>query len=482
MEINDSSWIINKYKKDPIRFLIDVLDVEEEYVWDKMRETARSVLNNKYTAVKAGHSVSKTYLASRLALWFLYCFGPKATVITTAPSQPQVEEVLWREIRDAHTNAKIPLGGHMTKTKLELAEKWFAYGFATKSDTVTQQATRFQGFHNENILIIFDEAAGILSPIWGASNGLMTAGNCHFLAVGNPTSCDGEFVECFKDAKFNKITISVMDTPNFKAGKEIIPGLSGQEFEMEIANKFGRDSNVYKARVLGEIPTEDVDSIISISDFENAYKHSITQTEGVRRFVVGDPADGGDESVFYYMEDTDIKDALIFQKKNPMVTAGMINIFMEKHEVNTYAGDCIGIGTGVNAALADMGRVVIDIDSRHGKPHGVPDIYYNLRAQIWIEAGEAFSMGDIFLTWKDDILREQLTTVKQTMRSGRILIEPKDALRTKLGRSPDRGDTYVMGLFARQYVKPDNHVKSDKKYKEWKKKWGPDNHGSAMAC
>jgi hypothetical protein len=50
-----------------------------------------------------------------------------------------------------------------------------------KTDTVTEQATRFQGFHNENVLILFDEAAGILREIWEAKDKLLTNVNISLL-------------------------------------------------------------------------------------------------------------------------------------------------------------------------------------------------------------------------------------------------------------------------------------------------------------
>lgn len=435
------------YSNEPIEFFVDWLDCEEEYMWDKMRVIAESVKDNRYTAVKAAHSVSKSYTAARLALWFLKTHYP-STVITTAPTYNQVEGVLWREIRVAYAQAKIGYGGKITKTKLEMAEKWFAYGFSTRADTVTQQATAFQGYHNKYVLIILDEAAGIAKEIWEAIDSLMSSGNCRLLAIGNPTSCKGEFPKCFKDAKYNKITISVFDTPNYKAGKDIIPGLSGREFVEMVERKYGKDSNYYKARVLGQIPDDDIDSIITVTTLENAYNKHELYHKDKRRFVTGDPADGGDESVFYLMEETQIIDEMIFSKKNTMATAGRVNIFMEQNNVTWYAGDCIGIGAGICDRLEEFGKSVERVDSRHGKPNGVPDIYYNLRAQMWIEAGERFSEDDIELHWDDEVLKEQLVAVKQTIRRGRIIIESKDIIRKELGRSPDRADAYIIGLYA----------------------------------
>lgn len=246
--------ILERYKNDPVAFQIECLDVKPEYVWPKMIEVADSVRDNPKTAVKAGHGVSKSFEAARIALWFLCCHYP-ATVITTAPTHNQVEEILWREIRNAYAARKIPIDVEPTRTGLDFEEKWFALGFSTRPDTVTAEATRFQGFHNEHILVIFDEAAGIDPRIWRAAQHLLTSGHCRWLAIGNPTSDVGDFADCFKeDSSWNKITISVLDTPNYKEGRELIPGVSGRTYEQEQANKYGRDSNEYKIRIKGEIP------------------------------------------------------------------------------------------------------------------------------------------------------------------------------------------------------------------------------------
>lgn len=251
---NECRQIIKKYQADPIGFQVDCLDVKREFVWPKMVEVAESVRDNFKTAVKAGHGVSKSFEAARLAEWFLCCHYP-STVITTAPTHNQVEEILWREIRDSYSKRKIPINVEPSHTRLDFGEKWFALGFSTKPDTVTAEATRFQGFHNEHILVIFDEAAGIDPRIWKAAQHLLTSGHCRWLAIGNPTSDVGDFSDCFKDdSGWNKITISVLDTPNYKEGREIIPGLSGQPYEEEMARKYGRESNEYKIRCLGQIP------------------------------------------------------------------------------------------------------------------------------------------------------------------------------------------------------------------------------------
>ena len=238
-------------------FFREALGIPEKHIWPKMDEIMFSVEDHDKTAVKAGHSVSKTFSVSGIALSFLYSWIP-STVITTAPTNKQVEDVLWREIRSKWQNSKIAFPGNLTTSSLDMQKetglRWFATGFSTRPDTVTAQATAFQGYHNEHLLVIFDEAAGILPQIWRAAMSLI-AGGGKIIAIGNPTSNYGEFPDCFgADSGWNQITISCHDTPNFKEDKQIIPGVAGREYERYIIKKYGEGSNEHRIRILGEFP------------------------------------------------------------------------------------------------------------------------------------------------------------------------------------------------------------------------------------
>lgn len=251
--MSDILDFIKHGREDYAWFMTHALDVKEEYLWYKMQEVADSMRDHERTTVGAGHGVSKTYTLARLCLGFLICNCP-STVVTTAPTDTQVKDLLWREIREAHANARIPMPGKITTKQLDLqgetGRRWFATGFSTKPDTVTKEATAFQGYHNDSLLIIFDEAAGILPEIWRASEHI-GAPHKRFVAIGNPTAGVGEFAESLSDPSFHHINIAVTDTPNFKENRIVIPGLYGREYEARIRTKYGIDSDEYRVRVMG---------------------------------------------------------------------------------------------------------------------------------------------------------------------------------------------------------------------------------------
>ncbi len=246
---------VKRGREDYSWFMTHALDVDPKHLWSKMREVNDSVRDNERTAVGAGHGLSKTYGAGRIALTFLYCYYP-STVVTLAPSAHQVKNLLWREIRAAHANARVPLGGKLTTVMLDMQAEtgviWYAIGISTRPDTVTQEATRLQGIHNEHVLIIIDEGAAVLPEIWRAIEHI-GAPFKRVLAQGNPTSKFGDFPTALRDPTWHHINISVLDSPNFKTGRQVIPGVYGREYETRIRLKYGKDSDPYRVRVLGGI-------------------------------------------------------------------------------------------------------------------------------------------------------------------------------------------------------------------------------------
>jgi len=275
------------YRESPKGFFRNVLGIKEEYIWPKMIEVVNSVRDHQLTAVRACHSVSKTYTSGRIVPWFKTCFQP-STIVTTAPSDNQVRNQLWKEIHAAYSGARVPLGGKMTtlqwnvkpkqsildELEPEQREQWeknFAIGFATSADSATEHATKMQGWHNKYFLALMDEACGIIPQIWRTiMEGLIINERCKALAIGNPTDPECDFAKaCYSsdpekqegsasyisDEGWHVITISVYDTPNYKQNREVIPGLAGRAYVKRIIKKYGPNGDGTRIRVRGLFPT-----------------------------------------------------------------------------------------------------------------------------------------------------------------------------------------------------------------------------------
>ena len=159
------------YQQDPVLFAREVLSFEP----DSWQEGAlMDLAGNPKVAIKSGQGVGKTGMEAVALLWFLACF-PYPRVVATAPTRQQLHDVLWSEA--AKWQERSPLLKRLlkwTKTYIYMdgyEKRWFAVArTATKPENM-------QGFHEDNMLFIVDEASGVADPIMEAILGTLSGGN-----------------------------------------------------------------------------------------------------------------------------------------------------------------------------------------------------------------------------------------------------------------------------------------------------------------
>lgn len=101
--------------------------------WDMQREILTAVAKHPRVAVKACHNSSKTFLAAESLLWWITHFGD-GIVVSTAPSDRQVEKLLWGEVHKAMARSVFPYpSANLTELRLGLGN--YAIGFSTTNAT-----------------------------------------------------------------------------------------------------------------------------------------------------------------------------------------------------------------------------------------------------------------------------------------------------------------------------------------------------------
>ena len=177
---------------------------------------------------------------------------------------------------------------------------------------------------------------------------------------------------------------------------------------------------------------------------------------GDRRVVAIDPAASitGDECVVYYMVNRAVADEDIFHERDPLKIAARAALMGGKYGCENYAVDWTGVGTGVVGRLREMGKVVHEYIAA-GSPSDPR--FANIRAEAWWDT--MLRMMDKEIPYPDgfqsaEMLRQDLSSVKVKPMGvgGRVLLEPKHETKKRLGRSPDKGDAYVIGQWATPLV------------------------------
>jgi hypothetical protein len=265
-EVNRRRWLA-----DPVVWVTERLG---EQLWSKQREIMQAVRDHRLVSVPSGHGTGKSFLAARLACWWIDTHPPgEAFVVTTASSWRQVEAVLWRELRRAHTKGNLP--GRTNRTE------WLMPIVGTSGDNTIEELvaighrpadtdpTGFHGIHAPYVLVIVDEAGSLPKILWEALDSLVSNEDSRFLAIGNPDDPTGEFEKVSRpESGWHTIHISVLDTPvytNERIDPSITKQLSSRAWVEEKRRRWGESNPQYIARVLGQFPSVSEDGLIPVA-------------------------------------------------------------------------------------------------------------------------------------------------------------------------------------------------------------------------
>ena len=454
-------------RTDPINFASNILGVEP---WDKQQRILEAIAANRSVAVRSCNGAGKTFTAAVTILWWLMSYD-NAIVITTAPSERQVREILWRELRNLYMPVRDLIGGKLTRTRLEFSPKRYAYGFSTNTED------RFQGFHSGNILVIVDEASGVDEFIYNAIRGVITARNSKLLLIGNPHGYAGTFYDAFhKNRKrFETIHVSAFDLPAFKAEgitedniKDIeYPdyddqkdqeefdeqyeaqhslGLSSPQWALDVFNDLGPQSSVYQTRVLGQFPEEADDTLIPLRDVEAAVKrlaHAPPDTPPIMGVDVA--RFGNDKTVIIIRHGPRVIYIDELRKSDIVNTTGTVITAALKYQLKDIIVDEIGVGAGVLDNLKADKRFNAQGLNGSNSPSN-SEQYLNLRAEVFDGLRQRFADGDISLPNDPELISQLASLTYKYNARGQLQLESKDAIRSSGRQSPDKADAIALAF------------------------------------
>lgn len=445
------------YNDDPVGWVNNRLG---EHLWSKQREIAESVRDNRYTAVQSAHDTGKSFIASRLVAWWMstHPIG-EAFAVTTAPTQTQVETILWREIGRAHRKGN--LDGRITAGMVpqwKIGPEIVGYGRKPQDlRSVEEAAAAFSGIHAKYVLIVIDEGGGVPKWLFDAVDTLATNEYARVLAIGNPDDPVSNFERiCRPGSGWDHHTISAFDTPAFTGEDvpdDLLDLLVSRTWVEERKVDWGEGSPLYISKVLGEFPEVTDDTLISPAMVREAQLRELPGMEK-GKFGADIARYGTDETCVYRNRGGCIRLEHTAHKKSTMESTGVFAKLIEdtSGEVPMIV-DVIGIGAGPYDRLVEMGYPVRAFDAAERAYN--PKRFKNRRAEAWWGMRTLFEEGMIDIAAADEKLAAQLLSIKWKVDSaGRIYIESKDDMKKRGLPSPDRADAAMMSTV----VPPNMHI------------------------
>lgn len=500
-----------RYRLDPISYFTEVLKIPRhtivwsetpgwpaDYKWDGTPNPLAAVLNGLVTCppcggvgVESGTGTGKTFLLAGVVCWWLECW--RGIVITVAPKEDQLKLHVWKELESRFfplLHARFPRSkiGSLSLKMAPPGEAWSATGFVAGVGVTEESAAKAQGFHDPNMLFIIEETPGMKSAIMTAISNTCVSPHNLRLAVGNPDHAHDALHEFCAGQSVVAIRASALDHPNVVLDDpNIVPGAVSKQKCDERLQQYGERGNLYLSRVRGISPAQSVDSIIrrewcdaavergkqlaaEITGHEDAILEDLfglppgELVEACKRaypdleWQEGRGVDvaqsrAGDRAAICRGVGPACYGVETFQCEDATVLGQQVAQEIKDRGIDPdYVGvDAIGVGTStVNELVGQQGLLVQALQSGAAPLFVLEGVeVLNARSEFWWLARLDLENGRVCLP-DDPELIDDLCTPKYTLRAGKIVVERKEELRKRLGRSTNAGDAFIYWNFVRQ--------------------------------
>lgn len=427
--------IVKNWREHPESFVKDMFGVTP----DKWQADALNSLNHHdKVSIRSGHGVGKSAFLAWAMIWWLYTRYP-AKIACTAPTSHQLDDVLWGEV--AKWTGKMDTAWSslldVKKDRIELKSNP-RESFAVARTARKENPEALQGFHSENMLFIIDEASGVDDVIFQVGQGAMSTIGAKTLMAANPTRTSGYFFDSHHIMRdvWKTFRVSCADA-----------SMVDQSFVDDMLKQYGEESNVYRVRVLGDFPTDEDDSVISLGLVEDAVTREVSKIPGDVVWGLDVARFGDDRSALAKRQkNTLLEPVKTWAKLDLMQTVGKVVHEYEtsKEKPTAILVDVIGLGAGVVDRLREVGLPVRGVNV--GEAASVKDKFMRFRDELWWRAREFFEDRSCKIPDDPTLISELVQPKYEINSTGKILVENKDKLKKRGLKSPDAADAFLLTL------------------------------------
>lgn len=457
--IAKASEKLRTWREYPAQFVADNFGVEPD-AWQVEALTALGGPHNprRRLCMKACTGPGKSAVLAWIGWHRLACFAakgehPKGAALSI--TNDNLKDNLWSELSKWQKRSPF-LSEQFTWTKERIysndhAETWFLSARSFAKDADAEAIGRaLSGLHSQFPFVLLDEVGDMPIPVGRAAEQIFTGSptDAAIIAAGNPTSTTGLLYHVCSTLRGQWAVITITADPDDpKRTPRVDINLAREQIREN-----GRDNPWVMATILGLFPTVGFNSLLGIEEVEAAMRrHYKLDDYGFAAKILGvDVArEGDDKSVIFPRQGIAAFKPKTFRNVRSDALAGHVAKAEDKWGADGIIVDGTGgYGSGVIDALGSMGRVSFDCQFA-GKPFAPK--YANKRAEIWFAMAEWVKGGGALPNIPE--LVAELTTPTYTFTGDKLLIEPKDQIKKRLGRSPDYADalacTFAFPIAAR---------------------------------
>lgn len=451
------------WKKSPPRFVRDVFGVVPDPWQDDVLE---AFPRNQRLAMKACKGPGKTAVLAWIAWNFLLTrLEPK--VAATSITAENLADNLWTEMAKWQQRSPLLLECfEWAKSRINRrgrSETWWmsARSFSRTADA-SQQGNTLAGLHADNILFILDESSAIPDAVMASAEAALSS--CvegHIVQAGNPTHLEGPLYRaCTIERRLWHVTEITADPDDPKRSTRVSIEWARQQIE-----RWGRDNPWVQTSVLGRFPPHSLNALIGPDECRDATLRTYREEDiaGAARVLGVDVARFGDDaSVIFPRQGLRAFTPLKYRNLDSTQGAGAVALKLQEWQADAcFVDDTGGYGAGWIDALQRLGHAPIGIGfaSKATDPR-----YANKRAEMYFTAVEWIRGGGALPRGCPELVAA-LSQTQYSFQGDRLLLEPKQMLKARLGFSPDESDGFALS-FAHPVAGPPAHSDPMRRYSD----------------
>lgn len=442
-EHGDLVAAIAMWREHPAQMVRDLFGIEPD-VWQE--EALEAFPHTRRLAMKACAGPGKTAVLAWIG-WNFLLTRPHSMVGATSISGDNLKSALWTEL--ARWRSKAPLLIEMfEQTKSEIYAKDAQQTWRMEARTWARDADAEQignalaGIHAQYVMWLLDETGDYPESILPVCEGIFNGNpiEAHIVQAGNPTRLAGPLYRACTVARTLWKVIEITADPDDPKRTSRV----SVEVAREQIKQWGRDNPYVLVRIFGQFPPADFNALIGPDEVRaamNRYYRKDEIGQAPLIFGVDVAAYGDDASVIFPRRGIQAYKPMRYRNIDSTQGAGQVNRAWTDLNADAVFIDATGgFGAGWVDQLRNINRHPVGVQFA-GKAHHA-ERYANKRTEMyfdliqWIREGGA--LPDI------PELLAALTQTTYAFSKGRLLLEPKDDIKKKLGYSPDDADALAL--------------------------------------
>jgi phage terminase large subunit len=449
---------IRAWREHPAVFVSEVFGVVPD-LWqeDALASVGGSFDPARRLCMKACTGPGKSAVLAWIGWHRLLCFGrkgehPKGAALSITAAN--LKDNLWAEMSKWQGRSPLLMEAFQwTKEKIyakQHPETWFLSARSFASDADADAIGRaLSGLHSKYPFVLLDESGDMPVSVGKAAQQIFTGDpeDALLAQAGNPTSSSGLLYESCNTGAANWRVITITADPD---DPKRTPRVSVEHARSMIA-QYGRDNPWVMATILGKFPPAGFRSLLGIEEVHAAMERHYHETEfatQARILGVDVAREGDDQSIIFRRQGLvalPVEPGDRMRNVNGVHGAGRVARVWTDWDADACFVDATGgFGSSWIDHLGTLGHPVIGV---HFASKANDARYENKRAEMWWLMAEWVKRGGALPRIPE--LVAELTTPTYTFKGDAILIEPKQDVKKRLGRSPDYADA-----LARTFAQP----------------------------